>query len=212
MATPEQRSARILLRQHDTERAAQDSGGGARGGCAMVDGSRIEDTPVAAFCEGELLVTPTNVEFKASSQSRLMRLPCKPATTIAALVASVAAPVSARAVNVTLLAAMPNTVVTGSHDCDRPNVAARIIEPWYPTVARIVQERNVLGDPYGTATVAIDLDSLGVVRATRIVVSSGIQLLDREALVSALLSKYVPELSECTPRSGSYLITVDFDN
>jgi TonB family protein len=141
-----------------------------------------------------------------------MRLLCKPALTIAALVTSVAAPVCAGAVSMTLAATTPNTVVPASLNCGRPNAAARITEPWYPVIPRIVQERNVVGNPYGAATVAIDLDSFGTVRATRIVASSGTQLLDREALVAARLSKYAPELSQCSPRSGSYLVTVDFDS
>jgi len=87
---------------------------------------------------------------------------------------------------------------------------ARLVAPWDPEVPQFLAVRNPNG-PYGKASVAVTLDDRGNVVGTGVYESSGSALLDREALKSARLSRYAPEENQCSARSGSYVVVVDFD-
>jgi TonB family protein len=78
-------------------------------------------------------------------------------------------------------------------------------------VPSFIRQRNILGEPYGWADVALVLDSNGAVQSVRVLTSSGSSMLDQAALTSGRLSRYSAERSACVAHGGTYALHVDFD-
>jgi TonB family protein len=85
-----------------------------------------------------------------------------------------------------------------------PATISRTIPADYPMISA---EQNVSG----TAQVRVDLTSTGALRNAAIAGSSGNDLLDGAALAAARQQTYSPQIVDCQPVSGSYLIVVDFE-
>jgi TonB family protein len=130
--------------------------------------------------------------------------------TVAGLVASTFVPVVASAATITLSPLGSKSVAAPSISCGIANAPARITSAWRPNVPSIVWERN-FGEAYGSVKIALALDSSGSVQSARVLASSGIAALDREALTAARLSRYAAERSSCATHGGTYAFTVDFD-
>jgi TonB family protein len=90
--------------------------------------------------------------------------------------------------------------------CGRPAARAAISAEVPVDYPRIPAEQNFSG----TAVVQVDLAQTGEIRNATIFESSGNELLDRAALLSAHQQTYAPQMIDCQPVGGSYLITVDF--
>lgn len=106
------------------------------------------------------------------------------------------------------LATTAPTVAAGtSHSgCSMQRAPAAIraqVPADYPLIAA---EQNVSG----TALIKVDLARTGSLRGATIAESSGNEFLDRAALIAAREQTYSPQIANCEPVSGSYLITVDF--
>lgn len=129
---------------------------------------------------------------------------------VAGLVASTFAPLVAGAATVTLTPLGSKPVAAPSISCGTAGTAARITDAWRPNLPTIVRERN-FGELYGSATIAVVLDSSGSMQSARVLTSSGIAALDREALTAARLSRYIAERGGCAAQGGTYAFTVDFD-
>jgi len=63
----------------------------------------------------------------------------------------------------------------------------------------------------GTSTVLIALDNRGNLVNARIATSSGNALFDQEALLGARMSKYAPEVHQCSTGARSYYLDVRFE-
>jgi TonB family protein len=86
------------------------------------------------------------------------------------------------------------------------NTAAAIDGSPYWDMPPIAQAQDV----HGTASIKIDLTSSGALAAEQVYASSGDPVLDRAALKSARLTKFVPEKVNCERVAGSYEYDVDF--
>lgn len=74
------------------------------------------------------------------------------------------------------------------------------------TLPTIAQEENV----QGITTLRVDLSAAGKLVSENILESSGNKAIDDEALRSARLSSFTPEIRNCSATPGSYLYIVDF--
>jgi TonB family protein len=115
-----------------------------------------------------------------------------------------AVPAEAATINITPLAATPATVgVAGGCVSDR---AAAIAGTPYFEMPAIAREQRATGE----SRVRIDLTATGALRSAVLASSSGNRWLDRAALATARMSRYVPEVRNCAAVSGAYLISVQF--
>ena len=130
--------------------------------------------------------------------------------TLAGVIASTILPVTAQAATLTLSPTAAKAVTGASTSCARAAAPARIVTPWNPEIPRIVELRN-FGEPYGSARVAVDLDSHGALLGSRVVSSTGIAALDDAALVAARRSRYGAESRGCAAQPGTYMLMVNFD-
>jgi periplasmic protein TonB len=124
---------------------------------------------------------------------------------LAASAFSVAAvPAQAATVSITPLSATP-TVAVGEGCTARDHAAAIAGVPFFemPEIARL---QRVTGE----SLVRIDLTASGALRSAALASSSGNRWLDGAALATARISRYVPEVRNCTPIAGAYLISVQF--
>ena len=86
------------------------------------------------------------------------------------------------------------------------NVAASIREAEEADVPLLAQ----LQGKTGMTTLVVDLDAAGRLTAARVGDSSGFGPLDEAALRSARMSRFAPEIRNCTPIGGTYAMEVDF--
>lgn len=138
-----------------------------------------------------------------------MRLHVKTAWSVVALAALMSLPLAAGAASMTLKSPISNSTTASPVICG-VSADARISIPWNPEVPQFLASRDPRG-PYGEAGIAVTLDERGNVVETHVFESSGNALLDREALIAAKLSQYLPERNLCASRGGSYIVLVDFD-
>jgi TonB family protein len=73
----------------------------------------------------------------------------------------------------------------------------------YPLIAA---EQNISG----SALVQVALTLSGAVRSATIAESSGNEFLDQAAVLAARQQTYSPQIVDCRPVGGSYLVAVDF--
>ena len=98
--------------------------------------------------------------------------------------------------------------ITVTGKCPIPDSSARITAEYpveWPEVAL------QMGASPGTSTVLIDLDNRGNLVNARIATSSGNALFDQEALLGARMSKYAPEIHQCSTAARSYYLDVRFE-
>src|SRR5438270_553927 len=99
-----------------------------------------------------------------------------------------------------------NTAVIGAiGSCATPNIDARVDSVFFEMPA-IAEAQGATG----TAGVAIQLSATGSLVAESVLQSTGNPNLDRAALLSARMSRFTPEISNCAAVGGSYLYTVTF--
>jgi len=89
--------------------------------------------------------------------------------------------------------------------CANPNRDARVASVFFEMPA-IAEGQGATG----TAGIAIQLSETGSLISESIFQPSGNPNLDRAALLSARMSRFVPEVSNCSAVGGSYLYTVTF--
>ena len=92
--------------------------------------------------------------------------------------------------------------------CAAPNAPAAV----HQIVAADTPQIALLQGQTGTAVVEVSLSETGQLTSATIASSSGYRWLDLAALSSVREQKYSPELSDCRPVSGSYLIDVEFND
>ena len=98
------------------------------------------------------------------------------------------------------------TAVVGAvSSCAKPNSDARVDSAFFEMPA-IAEAQGATG----TAGVAIQLSATGSLVAEYVLQSTGNPNLDRAALLSARMSHFTPEVSNCAAVGGSYLYTVTF--
>jgi TonB family protein len=95
---------------------------------------------------------------------------------------------------------------TSHHACSTQAAPAAISAEVPADYPRIAAEQN----SSGTALIQVDLADTGTIRNAMIFESSGNELLDRAAVLAARQQTYSPQIVDCQPVGGSYLITVDF--
>jgi TonB family protein len=115
----------------------------------------------------------------------------------------------AAALSVTLKPLHPQTaktaVVGAISSCANPNSDAQVASAFFEMPA-IAEAQGATG----TAGVAIQLSANGSLVAEYVLQSTGNPNLDRAALLSARMSRFAPEVSNCAAVGGSYLYTVTF--
>jgi TonB family protein len=89
--------------------------------------------------------------------------------------------------------------------CRNPDVDARIASAFFEMPAIAAGQGAT-----GTSGVAIELSSTGTLVSEYVIQSSGNPNLDRAALLSARMSRFAPEVTNCAAVGGSYLYTVTF--
>ncbi len=89
--------------------------------------------------------------------------------------------------------------------CRNPDVDARVASAFFEMPA-IAEGQGATG----TSGVAIELSSAGSLVSEYIIQSSGNPNLDRAAMLSARMSRFSPEVSNCAAVGGNYLYTVTF--
>lgn len=94
-------------------------------------------------------------------------------------------------------------VVGAPSKCDTP--AAIDGTPFFE-MPQIAAEQDVSGQ----ASVKIDITSGGALANEKLYSTSGNRWLDEAALLSARLTRYVPEMVNCEHVAGSYLYEVEF--
>jgi TonB family protein len=124
-----------------------------------------------------------------------------------ALGLSAAAP--AAAFSVALKPLNPHAVQTPmvgiASACANPNSDARVASAFFEMPSIAAGQGAT-----GAAGVAIQLSPTGTLVAESILQSTGNPNLDRAALLSARMSRFTPEVSNCAAVGGSYLYTVTF--
>ncbi|HEX5273964.1 MAG TPA: TonB family protein [Candidatus Rubrimentiphilum sp.] len=126
-----------------------------------------------------------------------------------ALVVALGAAAPAAAFSVALKPLNPHAVQTPmvgiAGACANPNSDARVASAFFevPTIA-------ALQGVGGTAGVAIELSPTGSLVSESVIQSTGNPNLDRAALRSARMSRFTPEVSNCSAIGGNYLYTVTF--
>jgi len=105
---------------------------------------------------------------------------------------------------ITLSPVAPTDVgVSGPHEC---NAAAAIDGTPFFEMPAIAAEQGVAG----IAQVKIDLTSSGRLAGAEMFASSGNRWLDAAALLSARMTRFTSEISNCQHVAGSYLYEVEF--
>jgi len=166
--------------------------------------SKSTPAPVQSSNTPPLLVHPpptTNNNGDSSSQPRYTPAPGGRDDGIL-LGTGTAAPVATSA---PLATAAPIPTPT-PRSCAQPHQDAATTqkaEADYPEIAR--QQGAV-----GTVTVRVNLNATGSVAGLNVYKSSGIAVLDAEALKAARNSRYSPEIEDCQRVAGQYLFVVDF--
>ena len=92
--------------------------------------------------------------------------------------------------------------------CRNPNRAASIDGPSFADYPMVPQAQGV----EGTTDLRIDLATNGALTHAAVMDSSGDTLLDNEALRTAKLTSFSPELHGCQAIAGSYMLAVTFSN
>ena len=138
-----------------------------------------------------------------------MRTFIKTLSSAGALALALTAAAPAAAFSVTLKPLHPHAVQTPmvglTSACANPNSEARVASAFFemPTIA-------ALQGATGTAGVAIQLSTTGSLVSESVIQSTGNPNLDRAAMLSARMSRFVPEVNNCAAVGGSYLYTVTF--
>jgi TonB family protein len=104
------------------------------------------------------------------------------------------------------VAAHPLVAPALSTHCAVPNASASIAGTPYFSMPQIAKMQRVTGQ----SIVRVDLDASGRTQSQRLQGSSGNRWLDNAAMATVRLSRYSPEVRDCTAVSGSYLIAVAF--
>jgi len=132
-------------------------------------------------------------------------LSCASAVLAICVFACAAAPAAAISLK-PLHAQTAKTAVVGAiSSCANKNSDARVASAFFEMPA-IAEAQGATG----TAEVAIQLSSTGSLVAEYVLQSTGNPNLDRAALLSARMSRFTPEVSNCASVGGSYLYTVTF--
>lgn len=106
-----------------------------------------------------------------------------------------------------LVTSVPASAAGASHSTCSTQAAAAAITTHVPAdYPLIAAEQNVSGN----ALVKVDLEPTGTVRDATIAQSSGNEFLDEAALLAARQQTYSPQIVDCRPESGSYLLGVEF--
>jgi TonB family protein len=121
-----------------------------------------------------------------------------------ALAGSLIAPV--RATTITVAPIAQNTSVSVTSTCATPERPAALSDAVFVDLPTIAQEQNVSG----VTTLRVDISATGKLLAQSVLQSSGNPLLDDEAMRSARLASFAPEISDCHAVGGSYLFRADF--
>ncbi len=124
-----------------------------------------------------------------------------------ALALAVSAPAGAFSVAVRPLHphSAKTSVVGVAGACRNPDVDARVASAFFE-MPGIAEAQGATG----TSGVAIELSSAGTLVSESIIQPSGNPNLDRAALLSARMSRFAPEVSNCAAVGGTYLYTVTF--
>ncbi len=138
-----------------------------------------------------------------------MRTFIKSLSLAAALGLSLSA-VPAAAFSVTLQPLHPHNTHTASvavyGTCRNANVAAAVNGTPFFEMPAIAQGQGASG----TSGVAIELSPAGALLSESVIQPSGNPNLDRAALLSARMTRFSPEISNCETIGGTYLYTVTF--
>lgn len=138
-----------------------------------------------------------------------MRTFIKSLAFVGAVVLALSAAAPAAAFSVALKPLHPHAVATPmlglTSACANPNSDARVASAFFEMPA-IAEAQGVTG----TAGVAIELSATGSLVSESVIQSTGNPNLDRAALLSARMSRFTPEFSNCSAVGGSYLYTVTF--
>ena len=90
--------------------------------------------------------------------------------------------------------------------CRNANVAAAVNGTPFFEMPAIAQGQGATG----TSGVAIEISPAGALLSESIIEPSGNPNLDRAALLSARMTRFTPEISNCAAVGGTYLYTVTF--
>lgn len=90
--------------------------------------------------------------------------------------------------------------------CSKPARVAALSGQMLADTPTIAEEQNV----QGITTLRVDLSPAGTLLSENVFTSSGNPALDNEAMRSARLASFSPEVRDCSAAAGSYLYTVDF--
>lgn len=126
----------------------------------------------------------------------------------ASLVASALAaahPAAATTITMAPLAARQATVGVTEH-CTVTNRSAAIDAAPFSEIPEIARLQGVTGE----SLVRVDLAATGALQTAALYGSSGNRWLDRAALSTARMIRYVPEVRNCRNVAGAYLISVRF--
>ncbi len=90
--------------------------------------------------------------------------------------------------------------------CREPNVSAAVDGAPFFEMPGIAQGQGA----GGTSSIAIELSPTGALVSESVFQSSGNPNLDRAALLSARMTRFTPEVSNCAAIGGTYLYSVTF--
>ena len=121
-----------------------------------------------------------------------------------ALAGSYATPASAA--NVALEPVVRSTSVASTAVCAVRSRSAALSDPVFVDLPTVAEAENIRG----ITTLKIDLSATGKLVSEKVVDSSGDRFLDDEALRSARLAPFSPEIVNCERVAGSYFYVVDF--
>lgn len=128
----------------------------------------------------------------------------------AALALSLSASAPAAAFSVALRPLHPHSGhaanVAVMSNCRNANVAAAVNGTPFFEMPGIAQGQGAAG----TSGVAIEISPTGALLSESIIETSGNPNLDRAALLSARMTRFTPEISNCAAVGGTYLYTVTF--
>lgn len=128
----------------------------------------------------------------------------------AAVALSLNASAPAAAFSVALRPLHPHSVPASSvgvvGTCRVANVAAAVNGTAFFEMPGIAQSQSATG----TSGVAIEISPTGALLSESIIETSGNPNLDRAALLSARMTRFTPEISNCEAVGGTYLYTVTF--
>ena len=92
--------------------------------------------------------------------------------------------------------------------CRNPNRAASVAGPTFADYPMVAREQGV----EGVTELRVDIATNGSLTHAAIMASSGDTLLDNEAIRTAKISSFSPELHGCQAVAGEYMLTVAFSN